>query len=156
MARVEYFNDPHAPTANSIVVAVTTFVLDPAQRLLMIQRTDNDLWSIPGGAQEIGETIAQAATRETREETGITTKITGLVGIYSNPAHVMAYDNGEVRQQFSICLRADPVTGTPTTSDESTHVRWVPRDELPALDIHPSIRLRIEHGYAHHLQPYIG
>ena len=49
MARTEYYYDPDAPTANSIVVAVTVFVPNDADELLMIRRSDNDLWALPGG-----------------------------------------------------------------------------------------------------------
>lgn len=156
MARVEYFNDPAAPAANSIVVAATAFVLDDQKRVLLIQRTDNGLWAIPGGAQDFGEYIAETAVRETREETGIETEVVGLVGIYTNPDHVMSYSNGEVRQQFSICLRANPTGGELRTSSESSRVAWIPRDELDDLQIHPSMRLRIDHGYQGSEQPYIG
>ncbi|MGH3994184.1 MAG: NUDIX hydrolase [Pseudonocardiaceae bacterium] len=156
MARIEHYYDPDAPPANSIVVAVTAFVLNDAGELLMIQRSDNDLWAIPGGAQDIGESIAQTVVREVREETGITVEVTGLVGVYSNPNHVIEYSDGEVRQQFSLCFRARPVGGELRTSSESTRVRWVPRDQLDALDIHPSMRLRIDHGYQHQAEPYIG
>jgi ADP-ribose pyrophosphatase YjhB (NUDIX family) len=155
MARIEHFNDPEAPKPNSIVVAVTAFVLREGQ-LLLIRRTDNDLWALPGGAQDFGEFIAETVVRETIEETGVTVEVTGMVGIYTNPAHLIEYSNGEVRQQFSICFRADYVAGEPTTSDESSEVRWVPRDELDLLNIHPSMRLRIDHGFECRSEPYIG
>ncbi|WP_432049533.1 NUDIX hydrolase [Verrucosispora sp. NA02020] len=156
MVRTEHYHDPNAPEANSIVVAVSVFVRDKHGRVLLIQRTDNGLWSLPGGGQEIGESVAETATRETREETGISVEVTGLVGVYSDPDHVIAYSDGEVRQQFSLCFRAVPVDGTPTPSDESSDVRWVARDELEALDIHPSTLLRITHGYEDRAEPYIG
>ncbi|NMN99282.1 NUDIX hydrolase [Antrihabitans stalactiti] len=156
MARIEHYYDPDAPTANSIVVAATAFVLDDQDRVLLIQRTDNGLWAIPGGGQDVGEYISETAVRETREETGIDTEVIGIVGLYTNPNHVMAYSNGEVRQQFSICLRAKPVGGELRPSDESKIVRWVDKDELDGLDIHPSVRLRIDHGYAKSAEPYIG
>jgi ADP-ribose pyrophosphatase YjhB (NUDIX family) len=156
MARTEYFNDPNAPKANSIVVAVTVFVLDDQDRVLLIRRTDNGLWAIPGGAQDVGEYISEAAVRETREEAGIDIEVTGVVGIYSNPHHVMSYSNGEVRQQFSICFRARYVSGAPTPSNESSEVRWVARGELDMLPIHPSMLLRISHGYEDRSIPYIG
>jgi ADP-ribose pyrophosphatase YjhB (NUDIX family) len=54
----------------------------------------------------LGESAAEAALRETAEETGVTIELTGLVGIYTDPGHVMAYDDGEIRQQFSICFHA--------------------------------------------------
>jgi len=156
VARIEHYHDPDAPPAQRIVVAVTAFVPNDAGELLLIRRSDNDLWALPGGAQDIGETIAQTVVRETREESGITVEVTGLVGIYSDPNHVIEYSDGETRQQFSICFRARPVAGQPTPSDESTDVRWIPRDQLDALPIHPSMRLRIDHGYQHRAEPYIG
>ncbi len=146
MARVDYYNDPNAPKANSIAVAVSAFIQDDEGRILMIRRTDNDLYSIPGGQLELGETLAQAAVREVREETGIECEVTGVIGLYSNPNHVIAYDDGEVRQEFSICFRAVPVGGKTCTSSESKEVRWVDGDLLSGLRIHPSIALRITHA----------
>jgi len=130
MARVDHFHDPNAPKANSIAIAVSAFVLDDAGRLLMIRRTDNDLYAIPGGQLELGETLTQAAVRELQEETGMTVEVTGVVGMYSNPDHVIAYDDGEVRQEFSICFRARPINGELHTSNESKEVHWVERERL--------------------------
>ncbi len=101
MTRVDYLNDPSAPKANSIAVAVSAFIQDNHGRLLMIRRSDNNLYSIPGGQLEPGETLTQAVVREVKEETGIDVEVTGLIGLYSNPHHVIAYDDGEVRQEFS-------------------------------------------------------
>src|SRR3954466_11118622 len=120
MARTEDFHHPEVPKANSIVVAVTVFVLDEEDRILLIRRTDNGLWAIPGGAQDVGEYIVETAVRETREESGIDVEVTDIVGIYTNPNHVMVYTNGEVRQQFSICFRANYLARERTPSDESS------------------------------------
>ncbi|CAL9641908.1 RNA pyrophosphohydrolase [Actinosynnema sp. ALI-1.44] len=154
MSRTDYLNDPNAPKPNSIRVAVSAIVQDATGRLLMIRRTDNDKYAIPGGGQDVGETLAQAVVREVDEETGIHVEVTGLVGLYSNPNHVIAYDDGEVRQEFSICFRARPIGGELRTSNESKEVLWVEPDRLPDLDIHPSIRLRIDHGLSHRAEPY--
>jgi len=156
VARIEHYYDPDAPRPNSIVVAVTAFVLNSAHELLLTRRSDNNLWALPGGAQDFGESVAEAALRETREETGIDIEVTGLLGIYSNPNHVIEYSDGEVRQQFSICFHARPIAGDLTMSSESIEVRWVPQPELDSLAIHPSMRLRIEHGYAGLSAPYMG
>jgi 8-oxo-dGTP pyrophosphatase MutT (NUDIX family) len=156
VARTEYLDNPDAPKANSIVVAATAFVVDDHDRVLLIRRTDNGLWALPGGAQDFGEYLAETAVRETREESGIDIEVTGIVGIYTNPHHVMAYDDGEVRQQFSVCFRASYVGGETTPSDESSDVRWVAAEELADLPIHPSMRLRIDHGYRRNAEPYIG
>ena len=154
MSRSDHYDDPLAPEPNSIVIAVSTFVLDESERLLTIRRTDNDLVALPGGRHELGETMTETAARETWEETGIVVEVTGLIGIFSNPDHVMAYDDGEVRQEFSICFRARPVGGAPRTSDESREVAWLTRSELEDADIHPSIRLRIARGFDPSAPPY--
>ncbi|ACU34541.1 NUDIX domain-containing protein [Actinosynnema pretiosum subsp. pretiosum] len=154
MARTDHYDDPNAPEATRIVVAVTAFVQDQQGRLLMIRRTDNGLYSIPGGAQDVGETIGRTVVREVKEETGVDVEPVDVIGVYSDPAHVVSYTDGEVRQEFSICFRATLVGGELRTSGESSEVCWIGRDELAALDIHPSIRLRIEHGFGARDRPY--
>ena len=154
MARTDHYHDPNAPKATNIVVAVTAFVQDDQGRLLMIRRTDNDLYSIPGGAQDVGETIGHTVVREVKEETGIDVEPVDLIGVYSDPAHVISYTDGEVRQQFSICFRARPISGELQTSNESSEVHWKNRKDLEDLNIHPSIRLRIEHGFETGNPPY--
>ncbi len=155
MHRVDYLDDPAAPKANSIVIATSVYVEDDQGRILLIHRTDNDLWALPGGGMEVGETVTQCAIRETAEETGIAIEITGLVGIFTNPGHVVAYPDGEVRQQFSICLRARPVGGQTRTSDESSEVEWITRDQLDQLDMHPDSRRRIDQAIAGDPMPYV-
>ncbi|SRR5712692_67296 len=91
------------PIVVSHVPSVTAVAVD-GDRLLLVHRTDNDLWALPGGGHDLGETIQDTVVREVKEETGIDVQVTGLVGIYTDPAHVIAYDDGEVRQQFSICF----------------------------------------------------
>ncbi|WP_306364364.1 NUDIX hydrolase [Nocardia sp. CC227C] len=154
MTRTDYFHDPAAPTPNSIKVAVSAVVKDELGRILMIRRTDNDMYSIPGGALEAGETVSEAVVREVKEETGIDVRITGMVGVFSNPDHVIAYDDGEVRQEFSICFHADPIGGELRTSDESKEVEWIAPQELSSRDIHPSIALRIEQSLNRGDTPY--
>ena len=98
MKRVEHFNDPNAPAANSLVPAASAIVIDQDGRILLHRRDDNELWSIPGGAMEVGERIADTVIREVEEETGLEVKPERVVGIYSNPQHVVEYADGEVRQ----------------------------------------------------------
>lgn len=154
MARRDYYHDANAPTANSIAVAVSAFIQDSQGRVLMIRRMDNDYYAIPGGQLELGETLSQAVVREVREETGIVCEVTGLVGIYSNPDHVIAYGDGEVRQEFSICFRAKPLDGELRTSNESKEVRWVAEKAVGQLDIHPSVWLRLVHAFSGDLKPF--
>src|SRR5262245_21447928 len=99
--RVDYIDDPDAPEANSVVPSVVPIVEDDEGKVLLIHKTDNNLWALPGGGHEIGESIAETVVREVKEETGYDVEVTGISGTYTNPHHVMAYEDGEVRQQFS-------------------------------------------------------
>jgi ADP-ribose pyrophosphatase YjhB (NUDIX family) len=102
--RTDYYNDPDAPRPNSVVPSASAIVTDELGRILLIKRRDNELWALPGGGHAIGETIEETAIREVKEETGLDVEIVALTGIYTDPAHVVAFSNGEVRQQFSLCF----------------------------------------------------
>src|ERR1700729_1167414 len=103
--RIDYYDSPEAPRATSLVPSVNVVVVNDAAEILLIRRTENSNWAVPGGAIALGESVPQAAVRETLEESGIDCAITGLFGIYSDPRHVIFYtSNGEVRQEFSIVL----------------------------------------------------
>ncbi|MFE9001289.1 NUDIX hydrolase [Streptomyces sp. NPDC007875] len=157
MSRIDYYRDPNAPIANSVVPSVTAVVRDEQGHVLLIHKTDNDLWALPGGGHDVGESIAETVVREVQEETGVSVVVESIVGLYTDPQHVMAYDDGEVRQQFSICFHARPVGGELRTSSESKEVRWVSPADLDELDIHPSMRLRITHGLDEsRTAPYVG
>ncbi len=126
MVRTEYYDDPQAPAANSLVPAATVFVQDEEARVLMVQRSDNGLWALPGGTMDIGESLGECAEREVLEETGYRVHVVDVIGVYSDPKHVIAYSDGEVRQQFAISFRALLIScegkasdATPGTSRDS-------------------------------------
>jgi ADP-ribose pyrophosphatase YjhB (NUDIX family) len=94
---------------------------------------------------DVGESMADTVVREVMDETGIDVEVTGVVGIYTNPNHVMAYDDGEVRQQCSICFTTRMLGGQLATSSETSEGEFVVPERLDQLNIHPSMRLRIDH-----------
>lgn len=155
--RIDFYDDPSAPPAAIIVPSVNVVVTNDAGKILLIRRSDNGNWAMPGGAVDLGESLAQAGVRETREETGIDCDITGLVGVYSDPRHVILYtSNGEVRQEFSVVLTARVVGGDLATSSETSEVRWVPAAEISGYPMDRSMRLRIGHYLANSGTPVIG
>jgi len=67
-------------------------------KILLQHRTDRDLWCVPGGLQELGETFEQVALRELTEETGLTAKVEdlNLIGVISGESRKNSYPNGDV------------------------------------------------------------
>jgi len=144
VGRVDFFDDEDAPPASGRVPGGVAAVRDGAGRLLLSRRVDNALWVLPGGRLELGETIAEAVVREVFEETGVEVEVTGFAGIHTDPGHVIAYDDGLVLQEFSVCLHARPVAGLARADGvETSEVRWFEPGELAGLDLHPVMRRRI-------------
>ncbi|MGL4340447.1 MAG: NUDIX hydrolase [Rhodoglobus sp.] len=156
MGRIDYIDDPAAPNITTVVPSVVAIIHDDNGRVLMIHKTDNNKWALPGGGHEPGETIEDTVIREVREETGYTVRVDTITGIYTSPHHVMQYDDGEVRQQFSIAFRAQLVSGSAHTSNESKAVEWLTPEQIDSLDLHPSMRLRLHHALTGNDRPFIG
>ena len=149
--RVDHWQDPDAPAPTSRKTSASVFVQDEDGRVLLLQRTDNHLWTIPTGAVEPGESVGAAAVRECQEETGLDIEVVGLVGVFSTPDHVIAYWHGdrldEVRQPINVCCRGRVVGGDLVPApDEAVQVRWVALEELEMLPMTPALRQRVEHG----------
>jgi 8-oxo-dGTP pyrophosphatase MutT (NUDIX family) len=142
-SRVEYWNDPAAPAPNSLVPACGVLATDADGHLLLQRRRDTGQWALPMGKMELGERPTECAIRETQEETGILVKPTGLLGLFSDPGHIVAYGDGEIRQEYEVILLARPVSGEPRINDEASEVRWVAPADLEMLDIHPTQRRQI-------------
>jgi ADP-ribose pyrophosphatase YjhB (NUDIX family) len=155
MGRVDYYHEANAPKANSLVPGASAIVADDQGRILLQRRSDNARWALPGGVMDIGESIGQAIVREVREETGLEVEPENIVGIYSDPGHVFAYDDGEVRQQFSVCFACRIVGGELQIGEESSDVAFFSPEEIEGLDMHESIRLRIQHYLERRPRPVI-
>lgn len=159
-SRLDFYHDPGAPEPTSRKPSASVVVRDEAGRVLMLCRTDNGLWTIPTGGLKKHETIRACGIRECREETGLEVEVTGIVGVFSDPGHVIAYRRRgkitEVRQPVNICMHARPIGGTLSPGpSEAADAAWIHPDQLADLDIHPAIRARITHALDHPRVPYL-
>ena len=146
--RREYDHQPDAPAASCVAPCAFAAVRDITGRVLLVRRCDTGDWELPGGHVDPGESAAEAAVRETAEESGITVQVTGLAGIYTDPGHVIADPRaGLVRQPFAVCFHARPLSGTPGGDQvETSDARWFSIGDIGALPIRPAMRLRIGHA----------
>ena len=94
-------------------------------------------WLVPGGAIDPGETPAQAAVREVREETGLNVRIVKLVGVWGGtPDHHIVYPNGDVVDYTMTTFEAEVISGELMADpEEFLEVAWVPVSELKTLEL---------------------
>lgn len=156
-ARQVHFHDPSAPMATVVTPSVFVAARWLGGRLLMVRRCDDGTWELPGGRVDVGETAVEAAVRETAEEAGVQVLVTGLVGLFTDPAHVVSAPGGDVRQQFVVLFRARAVGGSPRADmHETSEAAWVAVADLPFLNIQPPVRAWIEQVLADESAPYLG
>ena len=117
------------------IVGVGTVVLD-GDMVLMIQRgkpPQQGLWSLPGGAQELGETIHEAARREVREETGLEIEIFGLIDVVDS---VRPDADDKIEYHYTLIdVAGHAVGGTLMAGGDAQDCRWFTRPEIDAMDI---------------------
>jgi ADP-ribose pyrophosphatase YjhB (NUDIX family) len=156
VARREYYDDPQAPEPNSLVAAASAVVTDDNGRILLQRRSDSGNWAMPGGGMEMNESLTDSVIGEVNEETGFDIEVTGIVGTYTDPRHIIAYTDGEVRRQFNIGYTARIVGGELAISSDSTEIRFVAPSEISSIQMHHTQQLRIKHYLEQREQPYLG
>ncbi len=90
-------------------------------------------WSLPGGAQKLGETVRQAAIREVREETGLEVALTTLLDAVDSISRDAA---GRVHYHYTLVdFAAEWRAGEPTAGGDAAEVRWVARGDLDRYEL---------------------
>ena len=154
--RQVYFHDPQAPVASVVAPSVFVAVRWHEGRLLLVRRCDSGAWELPGGRVDVGESAVDAAVRETAEEAGVEVVVTGLLGIFTDPGHVIRSSTGEVRQQFAVLFRGRAVGGVPRGDrHETSEAAWVTVAELSRLAIPAPVRVWIAEALANDDAPLI-
>jgi len=129
----------------SPVVAGTAAVINDDGKILLMRRSDNHLWVMPGGQMEVGETPAEAVVRETLEETGVCCVPQALSGIYDS----RFWDSEKSQQVYKftfLCKPADNKVATPSHAIEMLEIGWFDENSLPN-DIYKGHVKRISDAY---------
>lgn len=141
-----FAQDLHYRTPYAVVDCAT---FDPAGRILLIQRADNRLWALPGGACEINESPATNALREVWEETGCVARIDAFLGLFDNWLH-----GGQSHHHlYCILFGATWVAGDPIVTQECVDVGWFAADAVPWEQMTPGHADRVRHALAWQANP---
>jgi|WetSurMetagenome_2_1015567.scaffolds.fasta_scaffold56017_1 ADP-ribose pyrophosphatase YjhB (NUDIX family) len=117
-----------------IVTAVRAVIFDKEGKVLLIKRSDNGVWALPAGAQELGESVTDCLRREVREETGLEVTNAEAVSIYTDPKYNYTTVYGKTYQNFTLVFRVDEWRGKLLTqTTESTDARFYPLNALPEI-----------------------
>lgn len=120
-----------------LLPSVSVLPVDEAGRLLLVRHAGHhDGWGVLGGAVEVGESPAQAAVRETREEIGVPIRLVRLLDVLGGPEYEVRYPNGDRTAYVTAVYEAAITEGSPAPrDDELSHVAWFTPAQLPALDL---------------------
>jgi 8-oxo-dGTP pyrophosphatase MutT (NUDIX family) len=121
--------------------SVGCVVRDDDDRLLLVRHVEG-WWTLPGGSIDPGETPAEAARRETREEASVEVKVLRLVGVYGGyPDFHGFYGNGDEVAWVTTVFEGRVVEGAAAPGDDETaEVRWATLEDALAMEITPSLR----------------
>jgi 8-oxo-dGTP pyrophosphatase MutT (NUDIX family) len=131
-----WYRDPNAPVPSGPPGVGVVALIEREGSLLLERRSDCGRWGLIGGALDPGESLVEAMRREVWEETGLTARVCTLFGTFSDPTRIMQYADGPPRRIVSLVYRVKIEDFAPLAcSHESLELRFVPRDELAAMDI---------------------
>jgi ADP-ribose pyrophosphatase YjhB (NUDIX family) len=118
-----------------LLPSVSVLPVDRAGRLLLVRHAGHqDGWAVLGGAIEFGESPAQAAVRETREEIGVEIRLIRLADVLGGPDYEVSYSNGDRAAYVTAAYEAEITSGLPEPADgELAEVAWFRPDQLPDL-----------------------
>ena len=129
-----YLGQIRAAVGNRMLITpgASAIIKDNNGQILLIQRSDNLEWAIPGGSMELGYSVYDTLVHEVQEETGLEVVSATLFAIYSEPRFMFTNAFGGKHQPIHFAFRVDEWKGSVVTkTDESVDARFVPLDQVP-------------------------
>ncbi|WP_394120184.1 NUDIX hydrolase [Planococcus donghaensis] len=116
-----------------ILVGAVVVIVDEDGRLLLEERKfPKDLWGLPGGLMELGESTEGTAKREVMEETGLAIEELNLINVYSGPKHFVVAENGDEFYVVTLAYYSTEYSGELTVDKkESLSFKFFSPDDLP-------------------------
>lgn len=131
---MEYWKFIRNKVGNSrvIIPGVDVAIVKDSQ-ILLVQNKENLEWFLPGGLQELEETVFETGEREVLEELGITVKAQNLISVYSGSKWIRKYTNGDELQSLTFLISANLTSNTEIKIDESeiADFNWFDLKEVP-------------------------
>jgi ADP-ribose pyrophosphatase YjhB (NUDIX family)/quercetin dioxygenase-like cupin family protein len=149
--RTDYFYCENSPKPNSIKPAAAVALFNSKKEILLLHRKDNDKWTMPGGTLEFGESLTNCALREVKEECGLDVELKDIIGTYTDPNIIVAYSDGETRQEFTIVYYGEVRDSEIHLDEESSAYQWVPLSMIQDLPLADSQRRRLN-DVAHYME----
>jgi 8-oxo-dGTP pyrophosphatase MutT (NUDIX family) len=120
-----------------VLPCVTVLPVDAQGRILLAWHAGHsDGWGTVGGAVDPGESSAEAAARETREEIGVDVRLGRLLGVFGGPDYEVTYPNGDQVAYVPAVYEAEITGGTPAPADgELSELSWFTAQELQTIQL---------------------
>jgi ADP-ribose pyrophosphatase YjhB (NUDIX family) len=129
-------------------IGCSAFVFDSKrEKVLLIQRTDDGKWAVPGGAMMAGESLSEACEREVLEETGLKIKVNRLLSVYTSPHRLLMYPDGNKWQPVNLHFETEIVDGALTVNEEAAAFGFFSLLETGNLAMHGMDRMRVNDGF---------
>ena len=151
----QVFYGPRLSKQGKIRLGCSAAILDEQGRVLLTRRADNGKWCLPGGRMESGESAAEACEREVLEETGLTVRVTRLVGVYSHPDQLVVYPDGKKAHIVALHFEAQRIGGKLGLSSETTDFGYFTPDEIQDMELLGKHKERVMDTLEHHVAALI-
>jgi ADP-ribose pyrophosphatase YjhB (NUDIX family) len=142
-----FYKDSNSPVPKlPLTPGVCAVIQNDKYQILLHKRSDNDLWTLPGGKMKIGESISECCKREIKEELNLNIKIIRIIGLYTSPDFVFDFGNDQIFQPFVVAFLCKSKTKDFQINSESTNAKWFDLAQISKLDVFPYTEKIISHA----------